>query len=247
MNVYLIISAIAIIFIIYIGIMAKYSSSRRKNQIEQFSNDHTELEIDNEQLSTLTFGAISAILHRENFWVMSPQQGLDKSFYGLKRQWKITSKEEAQSTLNTLLDLDASNGVDIRIQNDSIKGLTKIQNEISKLLKIPAQAVTAITSTFAYDLSRAVEVAKWSFWNGYLTEEEMWASISRVPEMARQRSADWEEYSISFLLGFTLDIPSPEELDECHIIVKHLLSGTSWDYTGMRIPAIYTDIQFNAQ
>lgn len=255
MSIYLIIALVATVFGIYIAVLARFSSLRKKQQIKTHTNKHIRTDDDeddeaattyNEKIIAFSYGAIPSILQREAFNEMVPLQGTDKSYYGLKRHWKITSKAQARLVLDKLFDMSASRHVDTLIESGSVKKLEKTYESISKLLSIPTQDVALVTSTFAYDLSRAIEVSKWCFWNDYLTESEMFEYIFKISNTARQLGKDWEEYSISYLLGLTLDTPSPEELDECQIVVKNLLTGKSWDYTGMYIPALYTHVHFNS-
>ena len=82
--------------------------------------------------------------------------------------------------------------------------MSKIQKQIAKGLGIEVAEVEAVKSAYAWDLCRAASLAKWCYWCKYLTEAEMWEVLNQVSAIAKEQGKNWQEYTISFLLGRTI-------------------------------------------
>ena len=82
--------------------------------------------------------------------------------------------------------------------------LSKIQKQIAKGLEIELAQVEAVKSAYAWDLCRAASLAKWCYWCQYINETEMWDILQKVSDTAKEQGKNWQEYTISFLLGRTI-------------------------------------------
>ena len=71
-------------------------------------------------------------------------------------------------------------------------------------MEIELAQVEAVKSAYAWDLCRAASLAKWCYWCQYITETEMWDILQKVSEIAKEQGKNWQEYTISFLLGRTI-------------------------------------------
>lgn len=98
--------------------------------------------------------------------------------------------------------------------------VTKIQKEIAKGLGIELSVVEQTKSAYGWDICRAVSLTKWCYWCGYLTEAETWNVMEKAAEIAAQHGKDWTDYTVSFLLGRTIQ---GFDLDDLIIESKQIL------------------------
>ena len=156
-----------------------------------------------EQIRLLTFGAILTYYRGENLLNLIPTEILETYQKGLRRQWEITDTASAKETINDLLAEKRS--LQFRhLLTQTSPELSKIQKQIAKGLEIELAQVEAVKSAYAWDLCRAASLAKWCYWCQYITETEMWDILQKVSDTAKEQGKNWQEYTISFLLGRTI-------------------------------------------
>ena len=156
-----------------------------------------------EQIRLLTFGAILTYYRGENLLNLIPTEILETYQKGLRRQWEITDTASAKETISDLLTQKRS--LQFRhLLTQTSPELSKIQKQIAKGLEIELAQVEAVKSAYAWDLCRAASLAKWCYWCQYITETEMWDILQKVSEIAKEQGKHWQEYTISFLLGRTI-------------------------------------------
>ena len=156
-----------------------------------------------EQIRLLTFGAILTYYRGENLLNLIPTEILETYQKGLRRQWKITDTASAKETISDLLAEKRS--LQFRhLLTQTSPELSKIQKQIANGLGIELAQVEAVKSAYAWDLCRAASLAKWCYWCQYITETEMWDILQKVSEIAKEQGKNWQEYTISFLLGRTI-------------------------------------------
>jgi len=156
-----------------------------------------------EQIRLLTFGAILTYYRGENLLNLIPTEILETYQKGLRRQWEITDTASAKETINDLLAEKRS--LQFRhLLTQTSPELSKIQKQIANGLGIELAQVEAVKSAYAWDLCRAASLAKWCYWCQYISETEMWNILQKVSEIAKEQGKNWQEYTISFLLGRTI-------------------------------------------
>ena len=156
-----------------------------------------------EQIRLLTFGAILTYYRGENLLNLIPTEILETYQKGLRRQWEITDTASAKETISDLLAEKRS--LQFRhLLTQTSPELSKIQKQIAKGLEIELAQVEAVKSAYAWDLCRAASLAKWCYWCQYITETEMWDILQKVSDTAKEQGKNWQEYTISFLLGRTI-------------------------------------------
>ena len=156
-----------------------------------------------EQIRLLTFGAILTYYRGENLLNLIPTEILETYQKGLRRQWEITDTASAKETISDLLAQKRS--LQFRhLLTQTSPELSKIQKQIANGLEIELAQVEAVKSAYAWDLCRAASLAKWCYWCQYITETEMWDILQKVSEIAKEQGKNWQEYTISFLLGRTI-------------------------------------------
>ncbi|UUV20860.1 DUF1266 domain-containing protein [Paenimyroides aestuarii] len=218
-NIYFIIGGVAIAFIIYMVVLQNMMKKRKAQQLENFNSNHSGNPLTEEQKRLLTFGAILFYHRGEKILGISPEGNLDVITYGLKQQWEISNSEEAKETLNDLLMLQRSTEFEPLFQQSSPE-LSKIQKNIAKGLGLDLAIVEQTKSAFAWDICRAVSLAKWCYWCGYITETETFSIMEQAAKTANQLGQNWTDYTVSFLLGRTIQ---GFDLDDVIITTKQIL------------------------
>lgn len=221
MNTYFIIGGIAVLFIVYI-IILKTKMNKNNNQLSQnFNNNHSNEPLTEEQKRLLSFGGILFYYRGEKILGIKPESNLNEYIGGLRQQWEITNSEEAKETLNDLLLLQRSNEFEPFILEPS-NDLKSIQKDISKGLGLDISNVTEVNSAYAWDICRAVSLAKWCYWAGHLTETETWEIMKKASEIAATKGKNWTDYTVSFLLGRTIQ---GFDLDDMIVESKQILTS----------------------
>lgn len=199
-TIYLIIGIIAAVFIVYLLFLKTMMQKRTQKQLDEFNNNTPSSPLTEVQKRLLAFGGILSYYRGEKIFGIKPEKNLDQYISGLAQQWEITNEAEAKETLNELLTLRKSNELEPILLQPS-KELDEIRKDIASGLGIDKNVVAQVQSAYAWDICRAVSLAKWCHWVGYLTETETWEYMQRASEVAVTKGDNWSDYTISFLLG----------------------------------------------
>ena len=207
------------LFALQIYINKAYTKKHLQKQIGHINqNPLTE-----EQIRLLTFGAILTYYRGENLLNLIPTEILETYQKGLRRQWEITDTASAKETISDLLAEKRS--LQFRhLLTQTSPELSKIQKQIAKGLEIELAQVEAVKSAYAWDLCRAASLAKWCYWCQYITETEMWDILQKVSDIAKEQGKNWQEYTISFLLGRTIQ---GFDLEDLIILTSQLFHSKS--------------------
>lgn len=220
-NIYFIIGGVAVVFIIYMIFLQRMMKKKQQGELENFNINHSGNPLTEAQKRLLTFGAILFYNRMEKILGIAPEKQLATYAHGLSQQWEISNSAEAKETLNDLLDLKRSSEFEAFVSQPS-SDLSRIQKDIAKGLGIELSVVEQTKSAYGWDICRAVSLAKWCYWCGYLTEAETWNIMEKAAAIANQHGKDWTDYTISFLLGRTIQ---GFDLDDLIIEAKQILSG----------------------
>ena len=187
------------LFALQIYINKAYTKKHLQKQIGHINqNPLTE-----EQIRLLTFGAILTYYRGENLLNLIPTEILETYQKGLRQQWEIIDTASAKQTISDLLAQKRS--LQFRhLLTQTSPELSKIQKQIANGLGIELAQVEAVKSAYAWDLCRAASLAKWCYWCQYINETEMWDILQKVSDIAKEQGKNWQEYTISFLLGRTI-------------------------------------------
>ena len=207
------------LFALQIYINKAYTKKHLQKQIGHINqNPLTE-----EQIRLLTFGAILTYYRGENLLNLIPTEILETYQKGLRRQWEITDTASAKETISDLLAEKRS--LQFRhLLTQTSPELSKIQKQIAKGLEIELAQVEAVKSAYAWDLCRAASLAKWCYWCQYISETEMWNILQKVSDIAKEQGKNWQEYTISFLLGRTIQ---GFDLEDLIILTSQLFHSKS--------------------
>lgn len=220
-NIYYIIGGVAIIFIIYMIVLQHFMKKKKQKQLDDFNAKHSGKPLTEQQKRLLTFGAILFYWRSENILGIALEKNVDVYAFGLKQQWDISNAEEAKETLNDLLALQRSTSFQ-EILQQSMPEIEKMKKKIAKGLGIELPIVEQTQSAYAWDICRAVSLTKWCYWCGFLTESENWEYMEKAAQIANQYGKDWTDYTVSFLLGRTIQ---GFDLDELIVESKQILHG----------------------
>lgn len=239
-NTYLIIGGIALLFIAYMVFLKTSMKKRNGKHMEEFNKNHSDAPLTEEQKRLLSFGGILFYYRGEKILGIKPESGLNQYIGGLNQQWDVTNAAEAKERLNELLELQRSSEFEPLLQQASNE-LNSIQKEISKGLGVDINTVAQVKSAYAWDICRAVSLAKWCYWVGYLTENETWGVMKKASEIATSKGQSWADYTISFLLGRTIQ---GFDLDEIIVESKQIFTGKGPALRKIEDTDIYTKYPF---
>ena len=215
---YVIIGAVLLV-ILQFFVTRAYAKKRLQGQIGHIN----QTPLTEEQKRLLTYGAILAYYRGESLTSLMPKEVLDSYQFGLRQQWEITDTASAKETIGDLLAQKHS--LQFRhLLTETSPELSKIQKQIAKGLGIEVVEVEAVKSAYAWDLCRAASLAKWCYWCKYLTEAEMWEVLNQVSAIAKEQGKNWQEYTISFLLGRTIQ---GFDLEDLIILTSQLFHSKS--------------------
>ena len=207
------------LFALQIYINKAYTKKHLQKQIGHINqNPLTE-----EQIRLLTFGAILTYYRGENLLNLIPTDILETYQKGLRQQWEIIDTASAKQTISDLLAQKRS--LQFRhLLTQTSPELSKIQKQIANGLGIELAQVEAVKSAYAWDLCRAASLAKWCYWCQYISETEMWNILQKVSDIAKEQGKNWQEYTISFLLGRTIQ---GFDLEDLIILTSQLFHSKS--------------------
>ena len=78
-------------------------------------------------------------------------------------------------------------------------------------------------TALAWDLVRVINLARWAYLCGYISEEEMWQVMGTAAGIAHERFASWKEYGLSFVFGRGVWHGEPADSETAYEIVSTLL------------------------
>lgn len=216
-----IVISVACVFAAYFAVLFVYMKRKKAHQLDEFKSRHSGNPLDEKQKRALAFGGILFSNRFEKILTILPEDDLNKYIGGLKDQWEIENSNDAKEALDNLINLTKSKDIDSFVAG-SPEQVKAAQKEISKELGIPLASVEATRSTFGWDTMRAVSLARWCYWAGYLTEQETWEFIHKAAGIASTLGKNWEDYTVSFLLGRTIH---GFDLEDIGSMAKYILNG----------------------
>ena len=240
--------AIAVVAAVVCGyfLYANFRMKRaRRKELEEFNSRYSGKPLGENHQRAMVYGAVLARSRGESVLSMIPKERIETYREGMKKSWNIIDEQSAVASINALLQLQKSSGFDEFIRtHETNKELNRIYARISRELDLPEEEVKMVRSTYAWDICRAVNVAKWCFWIGYLTESQFYGCLDRCNEIVARIGKDWTEYTCSFLLGRCIQGFKPEEVLPA---AKELLAasmGNPEEKTEDPNLSVYRDIPF---
>ena len=211
-----IIVAIVAVLIIAFIVLVIVSRIFAKKNLKAFLASHPQTPLTEEKKRLLVFGAILSCYRSEDILSIITDNNMNVYKTGLQEQWSINGREDALETLNALLNLEQSTELDeVLAQIDSSEALI-VQTLIADGLKTDLAQVQTTTSTYAWDVCRLVSLAKWCYWLQYISEAEMWKYLNEGAVKASSLGKDWNDYTVSFLMGRAIyGFGTEDIIDDC--------------------------------
>ena len=206
--------AVLIIAFIVFEIVSRFFA---KKNLKAFLASHPQTPLTEEKKRLLVFGAILSCYRSEDILSIITDNNMNVYKTGLQEQWGINGREDALETLNALLNLEQSTELDeVLAQRGSSEELIELQTLIADGLKTDLAQVRTTTSTYAWDVCRLVSLAKWCYWLQYISEAEMWKYLNEGAVKASSLGKDWNDYTVSFLMGRAIQGFDTEDIiDDC--------------------------------
>lgn len=170
-----------------------------------------------EQKYQLAFGAPLFVFNQDYVDSLESVTDTDTLKEMLEEWWDVKDHDTAMETIVWLLNEGHHADADPALAEVKTRGLDNItdeekadeENKISAVFAIGEFYVEMNETTvdqlpdtvLAWDLVRAVNVARWAFICGYISENEMWEAIRVTVEIAKNTFNSWEEYGTSFAVG----------------------------------------------
>ena len=154
-----------------------------------------------EQENALVFGAVLTTKNGMSFNDLEAEDYKDASIQVLGSSWDVKDTATAKAELRTP-EAAAGNSAEYQAYEDVKKNLTSDYG-------YTAEQIDGIKTISAWDYDRLVNVARFSYSAGYITEQEMWDYINKAVTQAKNDYNSWEEYFAGVMLGRTLAYGKP--------------------------------------
>ncbi|MGZ9585190.1 DUF1266 domain-containing protein [Paenibacillus marinisediminis] len=167
-----------------------------------------------EKQHLLAYGAIIALYRLESPRILQVKENHEILKDGLSAAWEVSNTEEAVQTLEWLLTeghrakfdqlllaLKAGQSFTVEEVGKSQECYESAQEGMMKRFSFTKSDFDQVNTIAAWDFDRAVNIARWSYIVGYITEEQAWGYIERAADAASPIFQSWNDYFISFAFG----------------------------------------------
>lgn len=192
-----------------------------------------------EQKRLLAYGAPLFVYNDDNVDSLENTADTDTIEEMLAEWWEVTDTDSTRETIAWLLDTGHHADADPALAEIRERGLEAITekekaDEDSKTGNAftIAEFVMGVNETteeelpetvLAWDLVRAVNIARWAFQCGYIDEEEMWEAIRKTADTAKKTFNSWEAYGASFAVGRGMWRGDTDDYETADEVVQALL------------------------
>ena len=171
----------------------------------------------------LAAGGPIAQQNGENWDDLASNIPVDELKYLVQAGWDISDRDSALQTIYWLRDEGHRHQFNnmrryiLAITNDD-EAVFKLQRRaISKELLVESPSAQLFLTDFvwkhrndlaekslsAWDYSRLINVVRWSYALGYLSEDEAWENITLAARELQKHHTSWDDFADSYLLGRT--------------------------------------------
>ena len=196
--------------------------------------------LDAAQLRLLAFGAPMLVYNDENVdSIDCPAEDVESIRSTIESWWNVTDRESTLEIVKWLLEEGHHADADEALKELRKRGLAGISqeerdDEESKMGDVCLIAESMDEngwcpggqmpgSVIAWDLVRVVNLGRWAYLCGYLTEDEMWQIMQLAADTALEYFSSWEEYGMSFVMGRGVWHGDPDDSETAYEIVSLLL------------------------
>lgn len=218
MNTFLyIIGAIAtIVILLIVGLISASKRTEKQNKKTRLAMEMAN-PLPKEKQHLLAYGANLSLYRSESPRILAVKVDKETLKEGLSSAWDVRNREEAIQVLEWLLTeghrpdydqllmaLKADQFFTEEEIGKSQECYESAQDALMKKLSFTKSDFDRVNTIAAWDLDRAVNIARWSYILGYISEEEAWGYIERAADAASNVFQSWKDYFISFAFGRAL-------------------------------------------
>ena len=196
--------------------------------------------LDAAQLRLLAFGAPMLVYNDENVdSIDCPAEDVESIRSTIESWWNVTDHESTLEIVKWLLEeghhADADEALE-ELRKRGIAGISQEErdDEESKMGDVCLIAESMDEngwcpegkmpgSVIAWDLVRLVNLGRWAYLCGYVSEGEMWQIMQAAADTALEHFSSWEEYGMSFVMGRGVWHGDPDDSETAYEIVSLLL------------------------
>ncbi|MFT9819170.1 DUF1266 domain-containing protein [Lysinibacillus sp. NPDC056185] len=204
---------VVIVFLLIVGLIT--ASKRMKKNEKKL---RLEMEMANplpkEKQHLLAYGANLALYRTDSPRILPIDVDNETLREVLSSYWDVNNSLEAIETLEWLLTeghrtrfgqlhmaLKAGQSFSEEEVGKSQECFEAAQEAMMKKLSFTKSDFERVDTIAAWDFDRAVNVARWSYIVGYITEEQTWSYITRAADAGSHAFQSWKDYFISFAFG----------------------------------------------
>lgn len=214
----------------YLGINEEWDIMRDENS-----------HLSSEQFRLLAFGAPLYVYNGDYVDSIESTTDADILKEMLEEWWEVIDRKITSETIAWLLNKGQHEDADValaEIQRRNMDGISEeeLSDEENKIGDVYAivefiqetkgASIDDLPKTvIAWDLVRAVNVARWAFLCGYINESEMWKGIKAAVSIAQKTFNSWEEYGLSFAVGRGVWRGDSDDYETADEIVATLLDN----------------------
>lgn len=204
---------VVIVFLLIVGLI---TASKRIKKNEKKAR--LEMEIANslpkEKEHLLAYGANLALYRTDSPRILPIDVDDETLREVLFSYWDVSNTKEAIETLEWLLTeghrtkydqlliaLKAGQSFTEEEVGKSQECYESAQEAMMKKLSFTKSDFDQVDTIAAWDFDRAVNVARWSYIVGYITEEQAWGYITRAADAGSHFFQSWKNYFMSFAFG----------------------------------------------
>lgn len=193
------------------------------------------------QLRLLAFGAPMLVYNDENVDTIDCENDIDNIKCTLREWWNVTDRESTLDIVKWLLEeghhveadrvlvkirecgLENISAEECCSEDNKMEDVCLIAEEMQENGWCPTGQIPQ--SVIAWDLVRVVNLGRWAYLCGYVSENEMWQIMQVAADIALEHFSSWEEYGRSFIMGRGVWHGEPADSETAYEIVELLLEN----------------------
>lgn len=196
-------------------------------------------ELNEEQLRLLALGAPMLVYNGERVNTIDCESDIEIVQNTLESWWNVVDHDSTFDIVKWLLEEGHHADADHLLQSLAPEGLKRFlkdgledENETAEEVRLIMQTMLdngyctedeLPHTALAWDLVRVVNLARWAYLCGYISEEEMWQVMGTAADIAHEHFASWKEYGLSFVFGRGVWHGEPADSETAYEIVSTLL------------------------
>ena len=196
-------------------------------------------ELNEEQLRLLALGAPMLVYNGERVNTIDCESDIEIVQNTLESWWNVVDHDSTFDIVKWLLEEGHHADADHLLQSLAPEDLKHLLENGFEDEDETAEDVRLIMQTMldngyctedelphtalAWDLVRVVNLARWAYLCGYISEEEMWQVMGTAAGIAHEHFASWKEYGLSFVFGRGVWHGEPADSETAYEIVSTLL------------------------